>query len=377
MPTTNTSSVFGTPPSQHWLGEGASGDSRLTPGAKLAMKLGEGMVKRAPTKYIQEIRGKVTTACEELIRIGARIRPLMGDGGFIGWVRGFYDSERRTLSRWFPKNLDFIFHCLTLTTSLTEEEIDKLTSSEVNKLVRLVIAMGDRDASLFPYLSAFSTTKESEHLWHSGGGYCSFENKTVNMPDGKKLTILCPSDHARLWASLCTYREQAKKRLDESWNAVLIIRPWVGKSVDALSAELKSATKLMQAGIAEPWENIVSVPVEKRLDDGWAHVENMETKEGAYQELMNMFNNDRHERLMQEFERQQLAAAEKRKQDIEQMVANRGGVGINKEVIQILTEEDWRKKEANLIRGKAIPVPAPREQQEAPGDVRERLRRYK
>ena len=210
-----SSGVLGTSPVRRWLGTSSPARSRLTPGAELARKLGEGVLRRAPTQYVSEVRERVTEACGELIGIGARIRPLLSDGRVIGWVRALHDTERRLLRRWFPDKVDFVLRCFLLTTTLSEEEVSSLSSSEVARLVRLVIAMGDRDASLYPYLSAFSTTRESECLWHSGGGgYASFENKFVLMPDGKRMTILCPSDHARLWASLCTYREQSKKRLD-------------------------------------------------------------------------------------------------------------------------------------------------------------------
>jgi hypothetical protein len=39
-----------------------------------------------------------------------------------------------------------------------------------------------------------------------------------------------------------------------------------------------------------------------RLDDGWAHVENMETLLGSLRELWDMLHDDRHERLMREFD---------------------------------------------------------------------------
>ncbi len=351
-------------------------DSKITRGAELAMRLGEGVVRHAPKEHVQEVRNQVSEACEELIRVGARVRPLMIDGKSHGWVRGLHDTERRDLRRWLPQSQDFILRSLLITTTLSEEEIGKLTSLEVSRLVRLVIAMGDRDASLYPYLSAFSTTRESERLWHSGGTYASFENKTIPMPDGRRVTILCPSDHARLWASLCTYREQAKKRLDESWNAVLIMRPMAGKSVDGLAAELKAATKQMQVGIMDPWENIVVSAPDKSLDDGWAHLENMETKEGMLKELYGMLGNDRHEQLMAKFESQQIEAADKRRREIEQMVAKRGGPGINKETITVMTEAEVNKREQDLRKGRVAPSLAPREQEgERPGYA-DKVRKY-
>jgi hypothetical protein len=95
------------------------------------------------------------------------------------------------------------------------------------------------------------------------------------------MRILRPSNHARLWASICTHREQVKKRLDESWNAVLIMRPWAGKSVDGVASKLKAATKAMRAGALEPWEAVVEAPIDKSLDDGWAHGRTWRTRQAG------------------------------------------------------------------------------------------------
>jgi F0F1-type ATP synthase epsilon subunit len=354
--------------------------SKLTFGVELAKKLNEGIINRAPTQHVQAVRDQVTEACEELISIGARVRPLLIEGTQAGWVRGFHDTEKRMLRRWVPQSHDYIFRCLQLCTSLSEDEITSLSSLELHRLVLLITTMGDRDASLYPYLSAFSTTRDSEALWHGAGGYASFDNKLVLLPDGKSLRVLCPSNHARLWASLCTYREQAKKRLDESWNAVLIMRPWAGKSVDGLAAELKDATKKMRVDALEPWENIVASAPDKSLDDGWAHLENMETKEGMLKELYGMLGNDRHEQLMAKFEKQQLEAAEKDRQEIEKIVIRRGGIGINNGTITVMTEAEVRKREQDLRKGRvAPPPPVNREKAEDsnPIDVRKKIQKYK
>ena len=353
--------------------------SKLTFGSELAKKLNEGILNRVPTHHVQTVRDEVTEACEELVSIGARIRPLMIDGRQAGWVRGFHDTEKRMLRRWVPNSHDYIFRCLQLVTSLSEDEISSLSSLELRRLILLITTMGDRDASLYPYLSAFSTTRDSENLWHGGGAYSSFENKSVLLPDGKLLRVLCPPTHARLWASLCTYREQAKKRLDESWNAVLIMRPWAGKSVDGLAAELKDATKRMRVDALEPWENIVASGPDKSLDDGWAHLENMETREGMLKELYGMLGNDRHEQLMARFEKQQLEAAEREKMEIEKLVTRRGGIGINKETITVMTEAEVRQREQDLRKGKVAPSPPVNRDKAEDGnpiDARKKIQKY-
>ena len=113
------------------------------------------------------------------------------------------------------------------------------------------------------------------------------------------------------------------------------------------------------------------------LDDGWAHLENMETREGMLKELYGMLGNDRHERLMQEFERQQLDAAERRKREIEGIVARRGGPGISGEVITVQTEEEASRKERDMRRGRPKPASVSRERTETVLDIREKLGKYR
>jgi len=59
--------VLGTPPPPHlgtpssrWLGVSPSSDSRLTLGAELARKLGEGVLRRAPAQHVQAVRKAAT-----------------------------------------------------------------------------------------------------------------------------------------------------------------------------------------------------------------------------------------------------------------------------------------------------------------------------
>ncbi len=369
--------VLGSSPAGRWLGSTGAGGGKTTLGVELAKKLGEGIINRAPTQYVQEVREKITEACGELISVGARIRPLMIDGKQRGWVRGFHDTEKNLLKRWVPDQLEFVSRCLLLSTTLTEEELDALSSIEIHRLVKLVSAMGDRDASLFPYLSAFSTTRTSEMLWHGHDTTLFSDSRRISMPNGRTMQLMCPSNHTRLWSTLCVYREQAKKRLDESWNAVMIMRPWTGKSADGLVGELKEATKRMRVDALEPWEVVVETPSDRVLDDGWAHLENMETKEGMIKELHGMLSNDRHEQLMTKFEHQQMEAAERRKREIEGLISKRGGIGITSETIRIETEEQVIKRERDLMMGRVTPTVANRERSDpSPMDVRERIGRY-
>jgi hypothetical protein len=347
----------------------------LPSGVDLMMRINDGLAVKAPTEYVQKIKAEVTDACDELLDFGARIRPLIVDKTQIGWVRGFHGSERRILNRWVYSSNDYIAKSLAITTTLTTEEIEDLTALEIKNLVELVRNMTDYDFSLYPYLSAFSTTSASENLWNGKGGQiASFENRKVEMPDGKVMTIMAPSDHARLWSTLCVYREQAKRRLDANFNAVLIIRPWAGKSVDPLNAELKGIARQLRSDSMEAWENLITVEDKRNLDDGWAHPDNLDTREGMLKELHGMLNNDKHEQLMGEFYRKQVEEAEAQKRQIEESVNRRGGIGINEETIVVETEEAVLQRERDLKQGRVnIPVNRDTEKSTNP---RDRMNRY-
>jgi len=364
--------------SKKQLREAAAASRSLPSGMDLMRKINDGLVVKAPTDYLKKVRASVTDNCDELIEVGARIRPLIVDNQQIGWVRGVHHTERRRLSRWVHEPNEFIVSVLTLATSLSKDEIEQLSSVEIHNLVELIQTMTEFDVSLYPYLTAFSSTMTSENLWHGRGvQLTSFENKKVEMPDGKVMKIVSPSEHARLWATLCVYREQAKVRLDANWNAVLQVRPLAGKSVDPLAAELKTLARQLATDSMEPWEAVVKVKAESNLEDGWAHPENLETQEGMLKELHGMLSGDRHEQLMAKFEKQQIDAAEKNRKALETLVARRGGPGINEETVEIHTEAEVRQRERDLKKGNLPPAPIDRNKTETVADPVERMKRYK
>jgi hypothetical protein len=271
---------------------------------------------------------------------------------------------------------DFILSVLTLATSLKKQEIEQFTALEIRNLIELVQKMTEYDISLYPYLTAFSSTMTSENLWHGRGTQLtSFENKVIEMPDGETMKILAPSEHARLWATLCVYREQAKTRMDANWNAVLQVRPLAGKSVDPLANELKALSRQLATDSIEPWEGVVKFKANTNPDDGWAHVENIDTPEGMLKELQGMMSGDKHERLMAEFERQQIEAAEKRKRDLEAIIPHRE-LGINAETMWVESDNEAHQRELDLKRGRITPQPMKREKTETTFDPAEKMKRY-
>jgi hypothetical protein len=326
------------------------------------------------------VRQRVTESCEELIEMGARIRPLMDGNKQVGWIRGVHASERKQLKRWLKDPDDFIQNMLLLATSYTLEEVEIMTSPEVYGLMELVRKMSEYDMSLFPYLSAFSSTQQSENLWFSKGTkLTNFENRIIEMPDGKKIRIACPPDHVRLWASLCTYREQAKKRLDENWNALLIVRPMAGKSANPITVELKSIARSLETGSVEPWSRIVKNKIDYR--DGWGHPG--DTVEDLKREMDAMIRGDKHEMVMDAWGKQMESDEQDRLKKIDDLRKSRnttGQAGVVDERIEYFTETEMRERQAALRQGKVPPAKERHEERERRESVEtnvSKLRRYR
>jgi hypothetical protein len=346
-------------------------------GVDLMNRINEGGIEKAPTAYVEKVRLEITEACEELIEQGARIRPLMVSGKQLGWIRGVFSTEHKLLQRWVPDQNEFMVQMFLLATSLTRDEIDQLTGQEVYSLARAIRLMREYDLSLFPYLNAFSTTLSSEHVWNSRRNQvAAFENRIITLPDNKTIRLLAPSDHARFWATLCVYREQAKKRLDGNLNALMIVRPWAGKSADSLANDLKAASRLLQPNALEPWTAIVR-PESRRTDDGWAHPDG--TLEGTLKDLENMKSNDRHEQFIALFERLQKESMEEEERKISVMVAEsarRAAELYNEEdsdrfIVQ--SEEEVMQIQRRLNQGRNLPTSVGNDMDE---DPQTRLRRY-
>jgi len=342
---------------------------KTTPGTELMNRIYSGQMGGAAPEIVESARAAISDACEELIEAGARIRPLMVGDRRVGWVRGVHVTERKMLGRWFT-GAEFVENVLLLATTLTRDELDGCTGREIHILANLVKDMTECDLSLAPYISAFVTTGASECLWHGHAHtLTSFENKVVEMPDGARLKILAPSHHAKLWATLCTYREQNKARLDGMMNAAMIVRPWTGQNIDPFVAELRTSLRRLQVNDLSAWEGVVST---KALDvrDGWAHPD--DTKEGLVRELKGMLSGDRHERVMDAFMQQQISAAEAETARIEALQKKHGEMGVTRKGEPVvLTPAQVREREKNLKRG----VAAPRDTEISP-TAAERIKKY-
>lgn len=348
-------------------------------GVDVMRHLNEADAVKSSSTFLNKIRSQIIPNCEELIEQGARIRPLIVDNSQIGWVRGLHIAERKLLSRWTFDTSAFVENVLLSCTSLDKEEVRNLTALEVRRLAELIARMGEYDLTLYPYLSAYVTTSSSENLWYARGkDLTSYENRTVSLPDGRHIRIMTPPDHARLWATLCSYREATKKRLDDNFNALLIVQPWAGKSADPLRSQLRTIQKSLQVDAVEPWENIIKISAaEMDVEDGWGHAIQDDTREGMMRELKGfMDGGDKHEQFMNKFYDQQKQEAENEKKRIEALIEKRGGPGIVfSDKMEILTEAQVREREKALKKGRPIP-PKPTSTEVVP-DRKKQIQKYR
>src|SRR5277367_481223 len=104
-----------------------SGNTKLTEGVELMNQIYAGGMLKATPEIVQSVRAAVSEACEELLDIGARIRPLMVAGKRIGWVRGLHVTERKILNRWNTSSSEFVEYTLLLATTLTREQLNLCT----------------------------------------------------------------------------------------------------------------------------------------------------------------------------------------------------------------------------------------------------------
>ena len=170
----------------------------LPSGVDLMRRINDGDLVKAPVERVERIKRLITDNCEELIEVGARIRPLMVVDKQVGWIRGVHPQERQTLKRWVKDPNDYIFNILLLATSFSANELEDMSAIEIRSLAEVTRRMGEYDTSLYPFIGAYVSTQSSENLWFGKGDrVTSFENKIVSMPDGRQIRIMAPPNHAR------------------------------------------------------------------------------------------------------------------------------------------------------------------------------------
>jgi hypothetical protein len=78
-----------------------------TQGVELMQRLNDGSLEEAPSAYLQETRENISSAIEELVEVGARIRPLCTGGkqtaGCAGLDQAFLLSPDPRAPRLTPR----------------------------------------------------------------------------------------------------------------------------------------------------------------------------------------------------------------------------------------------------------------------------------
>lgn len=348
-------------------------------GSELISQIHSGEIGKLSAAFVTKVRREISEAMIELVETGARIRPLLSDGKPVGYVRGLHWSERKWIRRYTVGNTEQILQALLLATTMTREQLLECSSLEIQTLSRIVAEMSDRDVSLYPYLSAFITTSASEQLWYSRGTSLSdFTERRIALPDNREMRLVAPSDHSRLWTTLCTIREQSKQRLDDNFNSAMIVRSNVGKGANAIIADLRQMAKGLTADIMEPWENIVRQESANK-EDGWAHAET--SFEGLKREMDNMLANDRHERVIDHFHETQLKEWEGKQRKVDEVLSSRIPE-LEERGVQVLTERDVQTRQKRLRSGQPIqpafkPAARPEEMEVDEANVHHRLKKYR
>lgn len=290
-----------------------------TAGTELLKQIMDGGFARPATATIEAVRDKVTQALTELIDWGFRARPLLRDGLQVGLIRGLHLTERRQLFLWSTEPQARILQILSLATTLPPEELELLDGMEAQRLLQLVDRITEADMSLYPYVSAFTTTTASEILWYGRGAQAaSWNNQIAVLPSGHRFTLLAPPDHARLWAGIAAMRERSKRRIDETYNAAIITRALTGKGADKLYSSLKKSQQALLPDLADPWAQIVREDLKDvNFEDGWGHAHQDDSVEGIMREVEGMAKMDKHERFMQDFYDKQMAEAKRQEEEIE------------------------------------------------------------
>lgn len=300
--------------------------SEIPSGVDLMNQISLGELKYKQSNIALEVKEKVSSAMEEIITIGARVRPLKLNGRRIGWIRPLAPSERKILDRMIENEEEKILLVLTHCTTLTEDEVNDLDIYEINSILHRIYSANIADISLFPYISAFCSTQTSQLLWESKHDH-TFEQKVITLPDGKSIKLLAPSNHLSLWALLTAIRNRSITRLEESLNLSAIVRAQVGKSADKYVKELVRELNSLKMDQIEPWTEVVDYTKLQsdapHFEDGFGHSHEDNTVQGLLREMDGMMHGDKHEQLMQQFYNKQVNEAQARERELQIRVQKR------------------------------------------------------
>lgn len=328
-----------------------------TQGTELMRQLNSGELELRQSEIAQEVKGFVTTAMEEIITAGARVRPLKLNGKRVGWIRPLAYAERKVLDRLFEDEDERIVITLKHCTTLTEDEILNLDIHELNSILYRLHTANAADLSLFPYLSAFVTTQMSQNLWNSRHDRV-FDKEKIHLPDGGVLSFMAAPDHISLWANLSTIREQSITRLEQSLNFGTLIKAQVGKQADKYVNDLIKSLNGFQPDSIEPWIDIVDfMKVQSQtpvFGDGYGHSHQDNSVQGLMREMKGMLEGDRHEQLMETFYEKQLNEARRKEDEIQQIIQRRRAELESDDAVDVMvvhTDAEVRRREREIHAG--------------------------
>jgi hypothetical protein len=300
--------------------------SEIPSGVDMMNQISLGELKYKQSNIALEVKEKVSTAMEEIITMGARVRPLKLNGKRVGWLRPLAYSERKVLDRMIEKDDERVLLTLTHCTTLSEEDINDLDMYEMNSILHRLYSANVADMSLFPYISAFCTTQISQNLWYSKHD-ALYSRRELIMPDGKILKLLALPDHIALWSTLTTIRNRSITKLEDSLNFGSLIKAQIGKDANKYIKELVKGLNEFQIDIIEPWTEVVDYvklqSATPHFSDGFGHSHEDNTVQGLLREMEGMMHGDKHEQLMQQFYDKQLREAQEQEHLVQLRVQKR------------------------------------------------------
>jgi hypothetical protein len=317
-------------------------------------QINSGELRYKQSNVALEVKGRVALAMEEIISVGARVRPLKLNGKRVGWLRPLAYSERKVLDRLIEDDTERISITLQHCTTLTESEIDSLDIHEINSILNRLYRANLADLSLFPYISAFVTTQVSQNLWSARHDRL-FDRDTIRMPDGSTLRFMALSDHVSLWATLSTIRIDSIQKLEQTLNFGTLIKAQIGKSADKYVSELIRSIGSFQVDLIDPWTEAVDYMKLQtgtpHFEDGFGHSHQDNTVGGLMREMKGMFEGDRHEQLMTTFYEKQLSEAQEKEEKIQQIIQRRRAALEQMEddgAMVVLTDTEMRRREREM-----------------------------
>lgn len=291
----------------------------MSEGTELMQRLSTGELSSVHSEVAIRVKQEVTNAFEELVRVGARIRPLMLGGVRVGWVRSLGFAERNQITLWAANVQERVFLTLKYATSLTADDINNLDNTEINSILRIIQTANTSDISLYPYVSPYATTYSSVKQWDSRTDEL-WTRKRIEMFDGRILTIMLCPDLLHYWAAMASCREHSIQKLEHSLDISYLIQ---STTREQYSKELVKALNEFNPDRIEPWLEVVNtlaLDPNLNLQDGFGHAHQDSSLQGLMREMHGMMEGDKHEKLMQSFYTSQLKAAEERTRQIEEKI---------------------------------------------------------